>query len=144
MATNVAEEGLDLQFAHCMVNYDLPWNPMRIEQRIGRVDRIGQKSKIIQIINLSMPNTIEDRMLTLLFERLRIFELSIGDLETVMGDVIDELQGALFKPGPLSRTGGARDRPRRGRHRAPDAERQGAWRPRRSHWLARMSSLPTR
>ena len=99
VATNVAEEGLDLQFAHCMVNYDLPWNPMRIEQRIGRVDRIGQKSKIIQIINLSMPNTIEDRMLTLLFERLRIFELSIGDLETVMGDVIDELQGALFKPG---------------------------------------------
>ena len=99
VATNVAEEGLDLQFSHCMVNYDLPWNPMRIEQRIGRIDRIGQESKVIQIVNLSMPNTIEDRMLTLLFERLRIFEQSIGDLETVMGNVIDKLQGALFEPG---------------------------------------------
>ena len=99
VATNVAEEGLDLQFAHCMVNYDLPWNPMRIEQRIGRIDRIGQKAKVLQIVNLSMPNTIEDRMLVLLFERLSIFEKSIGDLETVMGNVIDQLQDALFRPG---------------------------------------------
>ena len=98
IATNVADEGLDLQFAHCMVNYDLPWNPMRIEQRIGRVDRIGQKSDVIQIVNLSMPNTIEDRILTLLYERINIFEQSIGDLEMIMGDVIGELQKKLFEP----------------------------------------------
>ncbi len=98
IATNVADEGLDLQFAHCIVNYDLPWNPMRIEQRIGRVDRIGQKSQVIQIVNLSMPNTIEDRILTLLYERIDIFEHSVGDLETIMGDVIGELQKALLAP----------------------------------------------
>ena len=98
IASPVADEGLDLQFAHCMINYDLPWNPMRIEQRIGRVDRIGQKSEVIQIVNLSMPNTIEDRILTLLYERINIFEHSIGDLESIMGDEIGKLERDLFMP----------------------------------------------
>jgi len=96
VATEVADEGLDLQFAHCMVNYDLPWNPMRIEQRIGRIDRIGQKSPVVQIVNLSMPGTIEDRILELLFERIGIFRYSIGDLEAVLGEVTEELQHELF------------------------------------------------
>ena len=96
IATEVADEGLDFQFAHCMVNYDLPWNPMRIEQRIGRIDRIGQQAKAIEIINLSMPGTIEDRIMELLHERIRIFERSIGDLESIVGEVIDELQRDLF------------------------------------------------
>lgn len=96
VATEVADEGIDLQFCHCMVNYDLPWNPMRIEQRIGRIDRIGQASDTLEIVNLCMPNTIEDRILELLYERIGIFEQSIGDLESIVGEVIDELQYSLF------------------------------------------------
>ena len=96
VATEVADEGLDLQFAHCMVNYDLPWNPMRIEQRIGRIDRIGQESAALQIINLSMPDTIEDRILELLYERIGIFRESVGDLESIVGEVIEDLQKELF------------------------------------------------
>jgi len=96
IATEVADEGLNLQFAHCMVNYDLPWNPMRIEQRIGRVDRIGQDSDVIQIVNLSMADTIEDRILVQLFERIGIFRESIGDLESILGELMDDLQHDLF------------------------------------------------
>jgi len=96
IATEVADEGLDLQFCHCMVNYDLPWNPMRIEQRIGRIDRIGQASDVIKIVNLCMPDTVEDRILELLYERIGIFEQSIGDLESIVGEVIEELQQSLF------------------------------------------------
>lgn len=96
LSTEVGDEGLDLQFAHILVNYDLPWNPMRVEQRIGRVDRIGQRSDHISIINLSMPGTIEDRMLERLYMRIRIFEESIGDLESILGEEVRHLSAELF------------------------------------------------
>lgn len=91
LSSEVGAEGLDFQFANTLVNYDLPWNPMRIEQRIGRIDRYGQRSAKIRIVNLVISDTIEDRILMRLLDRIRIFEESIGDLEPIVGPVIQEL-----------------------------------------------------
>ena len=96
LSTEVGNEGLDMQFAHVLVNYDLPWNPMVVEQRIGRLDRIGQKSPVIRIFNLSTPGTIEDRILVRLYERVKIFQNSIGDLEDILGQVVKELSVDLL------------------------------------------------
>jgi superfamily II DNA or RNA helicase len=91
LSSEVGSEGLDFQFAHILINYDLPWNPMVVEQRIGRLDRLGQKSDRILIYNFSVPGTIEDRILQRLYDRIRIFEQSIGDLETILGQEIRDL-----------------------------------------------------
>jgi superfamily II DNA or RNA helicase len=96
LATEVGDEGLDLQFCHTIVNYDLPWNPMKVEQRIGRIDRIGQRSPHVTVINLSMPGTIEDRILERIYLRIGIFERSIGDLETILGEEVTKLTAELF------------------------------------------------
>ena len=92
ISTEVGSEGLDFQFCHHVVNYDLPWNPMVVEQRIGRIDRFGQKSDVVHIHNLVVSGTVEDRILYRLYDRIGIFEHSIGDLENILGDVINELQ----------------------------------------------------
>ncbi len=98
LSTEVGNEGLDMQFCHVLVNYDLPWNPMTVEQRIGRLDRIGQKANRIHIYNLTIPDTIEDLILQRLYQRVRIFEESIGDLEDLLGEAIRELTHDLFSP----------------------------------------------
>ena len=92
VSTEVGSEGLDFQFCHHVVNYDLPWNPMVVEQRIGRIDRYGQKSKVVHIHNLVTEGTVEDRILLRLYERIGIFEESIGDLEIILGDTMRELR----------------------------------------------------
>lgn len=96
LASDVASEGIDLQFASCMINYDLPWNPMKIEQRIGRIDRIGQQSKNIIIRNLFYNNTIDERIYDRLYTRLNIFQKSIGDFESILGEKIKELTTQLL------------------------------------------------
>ena len=96
LASEVGSEGLDFQFCHIMVNYDLPWNPMVVEQRIGRLDRIGQKSDRILIFNFSIPGTIEDKILRRLYLRIGIFEESIGDLEAILGEEIRQLTRDLL------------------------------------------------
>jgi hypothetical protein len=96
LASEVAAEGVDLQFMRVMINYDLPWNPMRIEQRIGRIDRIGQKSEAISIFNLTYADTIDSRILVRLFQRLRLFEESIGATEEVIGSEISQLTNDLL------------------------------------------------
>lgn len=96
LTTEVGGEGIDLQFCHILINYDLPWNPMVVEQRIGRLDRIGQLSDKILIFNLSMKGTIEDRILTRLYDRIKVFERSIGDLEAILGEQVQELVRDLF------------------------------------------------
>jgi SNF2 family DNA or RNA helicase len=63
LSSEVGSEGIDLQFCRFLINYDLPWNPMRVEQRIGRLDRLGQKAERISIINFSMADTVEERIL---------------------------------------------------------------------------------
>jgi superfamily II DNA or RNA helicase len=102
LASEVASEGVDLQFSRVVVNYDLPWNPMKVEQRIGRIDRLGQKSPSITIWNLFYADTIDDRIYHRLFVRLGIFEYALGGLEAILGEeiknlTIDLLRGALSK-----------------------------------------------
>jgi hypothetical protein len=98
LSSEVASEGVDLQFARMLVNYDLPWNPMRVEQRIGRLDRLGQKAEKIAIINLFVGNTIEERILERLYDRIEIFRHSVGELETILGDVSEELLASVMNP----------------------------------------------
>ncbi|MCS7026013.1 MAG: SNF2-related protein [Bryobacteraceae bacterium] len=98
LSTEVGSEGLDLQFCHILFNYDLPWNPMVVEQRIGRLDRFGQKAPKILIFNLSAPGTIEDEILSRLYQRIKLFESYIGDLEAILGNEIVALTKDLFDP----------------------------------------------
>jgi superfamily II DNA/RNA helicase len=92
VSTEVGSEGLDFQYCHHVVNYDLPWNPMVVEQRIGRIDRFGQESDAVYIHNLVVKDTVEERILLRLYDRIGIFKESIGDLESILGETISELQ----------------------------------------------------
>ncbi len=85
LSSEVGSEGLDMQFCSCMVNYDLPWNPMVIEQRIGRIDRFGQESPKINIYNFVLVDTIVEKIFSRLLERIGIFKSSIGDLDAILG-----------------------------------------------------------
>ena len=98
LSSEVGSEGIDLQFCRFVVNYDLPWNPMRVEQRIGRLDRLGQRASRIAIISLSVSNTIEDRILMRLYDRINVFRESIGDIEEILGGVTEKLIVELFDP----------------------------------------------
>jgi len=91
LSSEVGAEGLDLQFCNTIINYDLPWNPMRVEQRIGRIDRYGQKSEKVRIISLFLKGTIEERILQRLYQRIGVFEESIGALEPILGDIVRAL-----------------------------------------------------
>lgn len=97
LSTEVGSEGIDLQFAWVVVNYDLPWNPMKVEQRIGRVDRLGQKAQRIVVKNLVCNDTIDSRIYDRLYKRLGIFERSLGALEPVLGDRIRVLTLELLR-----------------------------------------------
>jgi superfamily II DNA or RNA helicase len=96
LSSEVASEGVDLQFSRVLVNYDLPWNPMKIEQRIGRIDRIGQSAEKISIINFLFTNTIDHKIHEKLYDRLRIFERALGGMEAILGEEISELTSALL------------------------------------------------
>ena len=96
LATKVASEGLDFEFCSMVINYDLPWNPMEIEQRIGRIDRIGQSSEKVLILNFSTPGTIDTKIMARLLERIGIFEHSIGELEPIIADAFEEVQGIIL------------------------------------------------
>lgn len=96
LSSEVGSEGIDLQFCRFVVNYDLPWNPMRVEQRIGRLDRLGQKADRISIINLAVEDTIEDRILLRLYDRIDLFRESIGDLEEILGERTEQLIVRMF------------------------------------------------
>src|SRR6185437_14478792 len=91
LSSEVGSEGLDFEFCHILVNYDLPWNPMVVEQRIGRLDRIGQKAQKILIFNLIAEDTIDERIYERLYKRLNLFRRALGDLEPVLGPIISEL-----------------------------------------------------
>jgi len=89
LSTEAAGEGRNLQFCRTMINFDLPWNPMRIEQRVGRIHRIGQTNEV-DIFNLSAEGTIEDYILDLLDRKLNMFELVIGETGMILGQLADE------------------------------------------------------
>lgn len=83
IATEAGGEGINLQFCHNMINFDLPWNPMRVEQRIGRVHRLGQQNDV-NIFNLSTEGTIEAHIVNLLHEKINMFESVIGQLDVIL------------------------------------------------------------
>ena len=99
LASEVAGEGLDFEHCYVVINYDLPWNPMRVEQRIGRCDRFGQTSDKVYIGNLASVGTIEERILSRLYERLKIFERALGDLEVILGEAIASFERDVFQSG---------------------------------------------
>lgn len=89
LCTESGSEGRNLQFAHGLCNFDLPWNPMKIEQRIGRLSRIGQKHDVY-VFNLVAAGTVEASVLHLLEAKLNMFELVIGEVDMILGDLDDE------------------------------------------------------
>ncbi|HHU94073.1 MAG TPA: DEAD/DEAH box helicase family protein [Alcaligenaceae bacterium] len=96
LSSEVASEGVDLQFSSVLINYDLPWNPAKIEQRIGRIDRIGQKEEKILIWNFVYANTVDDRVCDRLLNRLETFERTLGSTEMVLGKEIQQLTHDLL------------------------------------------------
>jgi superfamily II DNA or RNA helicase len=95
LCSEVGSEGLDFQFCNVVINYDLPWNPMRIEQRIGRVDRFGQPAEKVFIFNMQVPGTIETDILARLYRRIGVFEETIGELEPILRDLESQIQETL-------------------------------------------------
>ena len=89
LSTEAAGEGRNLQFCRVMVNFDLPWNPQRIGQRVGRIHRIGQEQPV-DIFNLTARGTIEEFVLDILDRKLNMFELVIGEMEMILGQLADE------------------------------------------------------
>ena len=90
--SEVGCEGLDYQFCDCIVNYDLPWNPMRIEQRIGRIDRNGQQSESVAIVNLITPGTVDADIYERCLVRIGVFENALGGSEEILGDIASEIK----------------------------------------------------
>lgn len=99
LANRVASEGLDFEFCSVVINYDLPWNPMEVEQRIGRIDRIGQVEQKIFVVNFHNPDTIDESILLKVLDRIGIFERSIGALEPIIKSALPELQKTMFDFG---------------------------------------------
>ncbi|WP_255188120.1 DEAD/DEAH box helicase [Methylomonas rapida] len=92
LSSEVGCEGLDYQFCDGMVNYDLPWNPMRVEQRIGRIDRYGQKSPTVVIYNFITPGTVDAEIYDRCLWRIGVFQQSIGGNEEILGELTQEIQ----------------------------------------------------
>lgn len=90
LSSEVGSEGLDMQFCDALVNYDLPWNPMVVEQRIGRIDRFGQQSEVVNIYNLIVKDSIQEEIYTRLLDRIGIFKSSIGDLEAILDSSLED------------------------------------------------------
>ncbi|MFX1240628.1 MAG: SNF2-related protein [Promethearchaeota archaeon] len=96
ISTEIGGEGRNFQFCRVLINYDLPWNPMKLEQRIGRLDRIGQKSKEIYIYNIFMEGTVETDIIHAILKRINLFEESIGILEPIIGRIEKDFKGVIF------------------------------------------------
>ena len=89
LTTEIGGEGRNLQFCHQMLNYDLPWNPMKIEQRIGRIHRIGQEQEVM-IYNLCAAGSVEDYILEILDKKINMFEMVIGEIDMILGRIKEE------------------------------------------------------
>ncbi len=98
ICSEVGSEGLDFEFCDTLVNYDVPWNPMKVEQRIGRLDRFGQKADKIFIYNMQIPGTIEDDIFMRLYARIGVFEQSIGELEPILREELVTLTEMALNP----------------------------------------------
>lgn len=91
LSSEVGGEGVDLQFSRVMINYDVPWNPMRLEQRIGRIDRLGQEAEKVLIWNILFDETIDARIYNRLYAKLDLCRTALGDFEAILGDEVRNL-----------------------------------------------------
>jgi superfamily II DNA or RNA helicase len=89
LSTESGGEGRNVQFCNTMINFDLPWNPQLIEQRIGRIHRIGQKREVF-VFNLAMRNTVEEHVLLILDEKINMFELVVGEIQSILGEMEED------------------------------------------------------
>jgi superfamily II DNA or RNA helicase len=89
LSTESGGEGRNIQFCNTMINFDLPWNPQLIEQRIGRIHRIGQKREVF-VFNLAMRNTVEEHVLRILDEKINMFELVVGEIQSILGEIEED------------------------------------------------------
>ncbi len=96
LSSEVGGEGLDFQYCHAIVNYDLPYNPMRVEQRIGRIDRFGQQADKIIVGNLFIKGTVDEEIYDRLYRRIRLVEDGVGALEPILGTKIVDLQNTII------------------------------------------------
>ncbi len=102
LCTDAAAEGLNFQFCGALVNYDMPWNPMRVEQRIGRIDRLGQQHPVIRIVNLHYEGTVETDVYRALRSRIGLFETVVGRLQPILAQLPRAISDSVL-------SGGARD-----------------------------------
>ena len=117
LCTDAAAEGLNFQFCGALINYDMPWNPMRVEQRIGRIDRLGQQHGIIRIVNLHYEGTVETDVYRALRTRIGLFESVVGPLQPILAQL----------PRTIARTVlSGENRDERGRANVVDAIEQQA------------------
>ena len=96
ICTDSASEGLNLQTADALINYDLPWNPMRVEQRIGRIDRIGQENEMVEIINYAYKDSVDGDIYEELEERLDLFENVVGPMRPVLNSIESDITKAVM------------------------------------------------
>lgn len=99
LCTDAAAEGLNFQFCGAVVNYDMPWNPMRVEQRIGRIDRLGQQHPIIRIVNLHYSDTVETDVYIALRKRIGLFESVVGRLQPILAELPRTIAGSVLRGG---------------------------------------------
>src|SRR4029077_9653897 len=106
LCTDAAAEGLNFQFCGSLINYDMPWNPMRVEQRIGRIDRLVQRYPEIRIVNLHYADTVEADVYAALRQRIGLFENVVGRLQPILARLPGTISNTLL-------TGAAQDANRR-------------------------------
>ena len=99
LCTDAAAEGLNFQFCGALINYDMPWNPMRVEQRIGRIDRLGQAHTAIRIVNLHYEGTVETDVYRALRTRINLFEAVVGPLQPILAQLPRTIAGAVLSGG---------------------------------------------
>ena len=102
IGTDSASEGLNLQECGALINYDLPWNPMRVEQRIGRIDRIGQRYDEVYILNYSYEDTVESDIYDRLDDRIGLFEYVVGNMQPILSSVGSKIRQATMEEGVKS------------------------------------------
>lgn len=93
VCTDAASEGLNLQAAGALVNFDLPWNPSKVEQRIGRIDRIGQELPVLPVVNLYLKHSVDERVYRALASRCGLFETFVGPMQPVLSHALRMLIG---------------------------------------------------
>jgi SNF2 family DNA or RNA helicase len=89
LTTETGGEGRNLQFCNTLINFDLPWNPQLIEQRIGRIHRIGQTREVF-VFNLALSDTVEERILRILDEKINMFQLVVGEIQSILGEIEED------------------------------------------------------